>query len=75
MAVVKKEYVRPYRQVLYCDKCNVKMEKSNDLDSDVFGDHIYFSFPPKFTYICPQCNNTELSVVDTRVVFYEMVEE
>ena len=65
--MIKKSYVRTYINELYCDKCGAKMEATND--------QVLTVWPPKYTYICLTCGNTEVTSAIYNMPEYEIIEE
>lgn len=50
--MIESKEVKVFEERLYCDNCGEEMQLSDGCT--------LLSNPPKYAYICPKCNNTEI---------------
>ena len=60
---IKSLYVKPILHNIVCDDCNVIMEQTTNA--------VLATYPPKYSYICPNCGKKETSHTLFPYVTYE----
>ena len=60
---IKSSYVKPILHNIVCDDCNVIMEQTTNA--------VLATYPPKYSYICPNCGKKETSHTLFPYVTYE----
>ncbi len=64
--IIKREIKKIYECRLYCDKCNIELNR----------DPIVLStYPEQYSYICPTCGKITLSYSSYPKLEYELEEE
>lgn len=60
---IKSLYVKPILNNIICEDCNVIMEQI---------ENVLATYPPKYSYICPNCGRKETSYTLFHYVTYEI---
>lgn len=60
---IRSSYVKPILNNIICEDCNVIMEQTNT---------VLYNYPPKYSYICPNCGRKETSHTLFPYITYEI---